>query len=283
MGPSIQLDLPDLTGQTCITQVGSETHGRYGSNCDQIECGGSSAAVCEFENCSNLPCEFHTGHCPACLKPYCTSRDRMLHTCLVEHQSAGKCAGQLVSTPLRRLGTALDSEEYSELKRFVRHNSDGLGNPLPNEVCDNLGLAVVYLSDSLPDHDKAALLDSRWRRLSSRNERQRFRRAVKRQSAVAVSLARAGPIRLEPFKRSTVHLVTGALTLQCWTGSWHYQQQMEILRIMGFYRADDFIRDRVDYLRRSNQGLFERVAAYARALKSMKPENSRFLTQDLSL
>jgi hypothetical protein len=64
----------------------------------------------------------------------------------------------MLSLPLEKLAAALDSEEYSELCKFVCHDSDGLGNPLPKEVCDNLGLAVIYLNHSIPDQDKTALL-----------------------------------------------------------------------------------------------------------------------------
>jgi hypothetical protein len=49
-----------------------------------------------------------------------------------------------------------------------------LGNPLPHDVCDNLGLAVVYLNNSIPEYDKSALLVSRRRRRISRNESSGF-------------------------------------------------------------------------------------------------------------
>jgi hypothetical protein len=257
MGPFTQLEPPDLTGETCSVQVVGETYGRYGPNCDQIECGARSSSVCESENCTNCPCESHTRECPACLKPYCASRDRMFQTCLVEHLQSGKCPGHILRIPLNKLGEALDSGEYPDLRRFVRHDSDGLGNPLPDEVCDNLGLAVVYLNHSLPDYDKATLRDSLRTRRLSRNERQRRRRAIERNGATADFRPAADPHRLAPYKRSTIHVVAGALAVRHWTGKWHYREQAEILKIMGLSKAEDFIRDRLDYLSKRNPRMFK--------------------------
>jgi hypothetical protein len=282
MGPFTQFETPDLSGEACTAQIVAETYGRYGSNCDQIECGARSSFVCESENCSNCPCELHAGHCPDCQKPYCASRDKMLHTCWAEHRLSGKCPGQSLRVPLEKLAAALDSEKYSELTRFVRHNSDGLGNPLPHDVCDNLGLAVDYLNNSIPEYDKSALLVSRRRRRISRNEKQRIRRAMERRGlgtglgAVAIPLHPPEPFRLEPYKRSTIHLVAAAVAVRHWTGQYHYRRQMELLRIMGLFKGEDFIRDRVDYLRRSNPQILERIEL------SVRPEVSRFSSPDLS-
>jgi hypothetical protein len=173
----------------------------------------------------------------------------------------------MLSLPLKKLAAALDSEEYSELCKFVCHDSDGLGNPLPKEVCDNLGLAVIYLNHSIPDQDKAALLFSQRRRRISRNQKQRLRRAIERHGTAARSCHAPDPFRLEPHKRSTIHLVTGALAVRHWTGQWHYRQQIEMLKVMGLFRGDDFIRDRVDYLRTSNPKVFERIALSAAGLR----------------
>ena len=265
MDPFMQLDPPDLSEETCGVQAGAETHGRYGPNCDQIECGARSSFVCESENCSNCPCDAHTGRCPDCLKPYCTSRDKKLHLCLTEHLQEGKCPGQIVRLPLKKLAVALDSGDYPELRRFIRHDSDGLGNPLLNDVCDNLGLVVVYRNYSIPDYDKSTLLDSRRRRHISRNESQRRRRAAEKHGARAPAGASPESFHLAPYRRSSIHLAAGALAVRDWTGNWHYREQMEILKIMGLSKGEDFIRDRLDYLSKRNPQMFQVIASSARA------------------
>jgi hypothetical protein len=53
-----------------------------------------------------------------------------------------------------------------------------------------------------------------------------------------------------------------------WTGSWHYREQIEMLNIMGLSKGQDFIRDRVDYLRSNNHPLFEEISRRADRLRA---------------
>ena len=73
-----------------------------------------------------------------------------------------------------------------------------------------------------------------------------------------------------------------------WTGAAHHREQMEMLKIMGLHKGEDFIRDRIDYLRRKNPTTYENVQLLAAGLRSqklrgVKPNNSRLLSPDFSL
>jgi hypothetical protein len=202
------------------------------------------------------------------------------------HVEDGKCQGEILRVPFARLKGAFDSGQHNELERFVNRDSDGLGNPLPREVSVNLGLAVVYSTDFIPEYNGDVLVARDKNARARRARAQRTRRAARRLGVPPVGF-RSESKRLAPYKNSTIHLVSGALLVHHSTGSWHYREQTEMLSIMGLFRNGDFIRYRVDYLSRSNPTMFERIEAWALEVKNvrllgMKPDSSRFPSLNFS-
>ena len=258
-----QHDVLDLRSETCSLQVVGAS--RYEA-CDQVECGCSSVVVCASEDCCNCPCSRHAKLCPTCGEYFCESSDKRLWTCFFEHVREGACRGEILSEPFSKLAKAFTSERHAELRNFICCDSDGLGRPLPEEVCLNLGLAVVYSSDVLPEYNEDVLISRDLERRRRRARLQRRRRAAMKHGISAAKPLKPVTVRLAPHKSSTIHLVAGALVVQHWTGSWHYRQLMEILDIMGLSKGQDFVRDRLDFLRGSNQILFEDLEAWAIAV-----------------
>jgi len=250
----------DLSRETCGLEVA-----RYGV-CDQIVCGARSTVVCASEDCSNCPCERHMKLCPTCGKYFCESSDKTLWTCFFEHVREGKCQGEILREPFSKLTTAFTAQQHRALYEFVCCDSDGLGNPLPKEVCLNLGLAVAYSNDVIPEYNNDVLIA---RNLSNRARRarlQKLRRSARRFGVSPPASPKPESTRLARHKSSTIHLVTGALVVRHWTGSWHYRQQIEMLSIMGLSKGEDFVSDRVEFLLGTNQALFEKIESWARAI-----------------
>jgi hypothetical protein len=245
-----------------------------------------SVEVCASEDCCNCPCIRHAKRCPGCGKWFCESSDRTLWTCFSEHVQDGKCEGQILMTPLRRLNGAFNSGRHPELEHFVCRDSDGLGHPLPNEACVNMSLAVVYSMNVIPEYNGDIVIAHQTATRARRTRAQRARRAAQR---LGVRLARSRSFesaRLAPHRNSTIRLVTGALVVRHWTGSWHYRQQIEMLDIMGLSKSQDFIRDRVDYLRACNRELFGKIDSWASGIRKrslrLKPDYSRNQSPELS-
>src|SRR3954469_22463367 len=132
----VQIDFPDLSIDRCTLEVGGESS--YGAG-DQVECGCMSAVICASQDCVNSPCEGHAKRCPACQQYFCESSDKSLETCFFEHVKMGKCQ-EILRVPLSDLARALASSRHRDLETFVNRDSDGLGHPLPKEVCVNLAL-----------------------------------------------------------------------------------------------------------------------------------------------
>lgn len=241
---------------------------RYGG-CDQIECGCKSSVICASQDCSNCPCETHAKRCPACQRQFCESSDKALWTCFYLHVQEGKCQQEILRVPFSRLIDALDSGRHPELENFINRDSDGLEHPLPKETCLNLGLAVAYLNNVIPDYNEDVLIARELGNRERRRLRQRVRRAAKRSGALVP--ARSCPsTRLAHHRNSTIHVTTAALVVRQWTGSWHYREQMEILNIMGLYKSPDFVRDRVDYLRGTDPTMFGKLESWATAMKKQR-------------
>jgi len=259
-----QDEWPNVGLETCSIETGRES--RYGA-CDQTQCGDRSAVVCASENCSNCPCRRHMKLCPTCGKHFCESSDKYLETCFFEHVREGRCEEEILRAPLSKLTNAFATAQYRELRDFVYCDSDGLGNPLPKEACLNLGLAVAYSRNVIPEYNEDVLIARDLSNRARRTRQQKLRRAAKRHGTPATVRRAPGPARLAPYRNSTIHLVTGALVVRQWTSRWHYRQQIEMLNIMGLSKGQDFIRDRVDYLRWSNPILFEKIESWASALK----------------
>jgi hypothetical protein len=249
--------------ETCAVPIAAES--RYG-DCDQMECGGRSSVPCASEDCSNSPCQRHAKRCPCCQKHFCESSDESLWTCFFVHVREGRCQDEILRVPLGRLTRAFVSGQYPGLEKFVNRDSDGLGHPLPKETYINHALAVAYSRDVIPQYNRDVLIDQGVRIRNRRAQRQRARRAGQRLKA-GVATYPSTSTRLAPYRNSTIHVVTGALAVRQWTGSWHYREQMELLKIMGLYKGDDFIRDRIRYLRMSNPTMFHDIELWAAAMK----------------
>jgi hypothetical protein len=161
----------------------------------------------------------------------------------------------------------LASGKHTALEEFINHNSDGLGNPLPQEVCERFGFAVACVNDRIPDYNQDVLMAQKEARLQRRAETQRIRRAANRQN-VSITLSHLEGKHLSPHRNSTIHLTTGALITHHWTGCWHYREQSEILKIMGLTKNSDFIRNRLEYLREHNPAKFDLIESQAVVLKS---------------
>lgn len=183
--------------------------------------------------------------------------------------NTAQCCQEIIRLPLNELAQALESGNHPDLDEFVNLNSDGLGTPLAPEVCINFGLAVAYSKNVIPEYNDDILLSRHARNRERRAQQQRFRRAALRLGE-SMTTERCRYTHLAPHKNSNIHVVTGALFALHWTGAWHYREQMGILRIMGLYKGDDFIRDRIDYLRRNNPATYENIRLLAAGLRKQR-------------
>jgi len=190
-----------------------------------------------------------------------------LRTCFFEHVRDGECKEEVLRAPLGKLAEAFASAHHRELFDFVCRDSDGLGNPLPGEACLNLGLAVAYWSDTLPEYNKDVVIARDLDRRARRAHLQRLHRSARRLGLSLRVPRMRKSTTLPSHRNSTIHLVTGALVIKHFTGCWHYRQQTEMLNLMGLSRGQDFVRDRVDFLRGANTILFESIESWARAIK----------------
>jgi hypothetical protein len=230
-----------------------------------MECGGHSKVVCASEECVNYPCERHSQRCPICQKEFCASSKQPFETCFSEHVRQGTCEQELLRVPMTSLNDALRSGQHRELDDFLNCNSDGLGHPLPREVCTNFGLAVAYLKNLIPEYNRDVVVAQTLGRRAQRRNQQKFRRAAKSLNLKVCTPSCSSP-RLARYRNSTIHVATGALVVRHWTNRWHYRKQIEILQIMGLHKGEDFIRDRVGYLYRSNPILFRQIELRATAI-----------------
>lgn len=263
-----QSDSPDLSRERCSLQVQGESgYGRFDGACDQMECGQKSTIVCASEDCGNCPCRRHARQCPTCLQHFCVSSLNPF-ACFFEHVE-GKCQEEILRVPLGRLNHALNSGQHRELEDFINRDSDGLGHPLPRQVCTNLGLAVTYSKDLIPDYNEDILTARKVEQRARRTRMQKMRRSAKR-LGTSVVIPAPEHKRLAPFRNSTIYLVTGARMILHWTGACHYPEQLEMLDIMGLSRNPDFIRDKVDYLERKRPELFKTIESWAAEVKKYR-------------
>jgi hypothetical protein len=179
----------------------------------------------------------------------------------------GRCQEEILRVPLEKLAKALTSGKHSRLDRFLNRDSDGLGHPLPQDVCRHFGFAVVYTEDVIPDYNADVLARQKEARRARRTDRQRVRRAASR-LGTSTGDVRLEKAHLAPHRNSTIHLATGALVTLHWTGGWHYREQAELLEIMGLAKSQDFVRDRVEYLRTRNRAMCEMLESRAIAIKN---------------
>jgi hypothetical protein len=255
----LQFDLLDVSTQRCALQVAGESSP---GACDQVECGHQSYFECASGECANCPCERHVRKCPGCHKFFCDSSDKCLWTCFDAHVSEKACSGEVLRVPLTKLSGAFDSGKHDGLDEFVNRNSDGLGTPLPCDVCIHLALAVACASGFSPEYGADILSSRQTHAREQRAHQQRLRRAAKKLGA-AMPDRRKHNRQIASHKNSTIHIVTGALVVRDWTNSWHYREQLEMLSIMGLHKGEDFIRDRLDYVRTRNGRLFRNLELLA--------------------
>jgi hypothetical protein len=195
---------------------------------------------------------------------------RTLFIVFSEHTQEGKCEESIRRGPLASLNLAFNSGQEQELRYFVRCDSDGLGHPLPKEAPINLALAAAYLSDLAPEYDEETLHARDESVLSRRSRMQGLRRAAKRLHVPRPEQPPFRAVRMATQRNSTIHLARGALVIFHWTRRWHYREQSEMLKIMGVYKGEDFVRDRVDYLRENNANLFQTIESWALQLKNQR-------------
>jgi hypothetical protein len=248
--------LVHLSQSKCAFIVVGESS--YGA-CDQVECGVSSEADCASHECVNSPCFDHAGFCWVCHEYFCRSYDKALETCFSQHLSAGPCCEAVRKAPLAALFRHFHSGRDEQLETFVKYNSDGLGNALPTDVVINLALGVAYEKNLLPQFKEEMLTAHKNRTRKRRTERQKVRRAAKRLGLSVPPPLQHSYVHLAPHRNSTIHIATGALLVRQWTKSWHYREQTQMLKIMGLYRSEDFVRNKLDYLQNSNPHLYAKL------------------------
>jgi len=263
--------LLDLTSEVCGFELEGESLSPEGHGAgDALECVERSFVKCSSDECSLWPCHRHVKYCPNCGQPFCdSSRRSSLWTCFYVHVRDG-CQTEILRVPIDRLAHELHSGKHPDLGRFVNRDSDGLGHPLPVDVCRSFGFAVACAADLIPEYNQDVLVEQQEARLRRKAERQRIRRAAIRNN-VSVDLPRVGGRHLSPHRNSTTYLATGALITRHWTGNWHYREQAEILELMGLAKGPDFIRDRVAYLRDHNRAMFDMIQSRAAAMRAGPP------------
>jgi hypothetical protein len=210
-------------------------------------CRGPAYFACDSEECANIICERHNEICPACGLTFCSSADARLHDCFYLHETSGQCENSLIAPVLARLEERLATPSHAILREFVKTDGDGLGNPLPREVPADFALAALCLNGRIDDVPFAAKLEQRNIQLKRRADRQREARAC-RALGLRITATRARYNRVDLYKRSTALIASGALVTRIFSGSPHYAQQSELLRLVGIHKQEDYVRDRLNSL-----------------------------------
>jgi hypothetical protein len=155
---------------------------------------------------------------------------------------------------------AMPSQTF--LREFVEKNADGFGNPLPQEVPANFALAALCINGSIEDIPHSAKLEQKEAQGLRRAARQREARACRR-LRLQIIATRGAYHRVDLYKRSTLLIASGALLTRAFSGSAHYSEQIELLRLIGVYRQEDFVRDRLDALRDARPEIYGLLAQRA--------------------
>jgi len=236
---------------TCDFEEGESYYGA----CDSQICYETAHSVCASEDCANIICKRHCETCPACGLTFCSSRDQRLHDCFYLHETSRQCKHSLIVPLLAQLDEKLAMPSQATLREFIKSNGDGLGNPLPREVPADFALAALCLSGHVEDVPPSARIDQKAAQLQRRATRQREARACHR-LGLAVAATRAPYHRVDLYKRSTALIASGALVTRIFSGSPHYSQQIELLRLLGIHRQEDYVRDRLDALENARPQLY---------------------------
>lgn len=123
------------------------------------------------------------------------------------------------------------------------------------------------MADGVPECREDVVRTVALQKRRHKNVLQMRRRAAKRLGIGVGLFSSAQASNLAPHRISTIHVVTAALAAWHWTGQRHYPEQTDLLQIMGVFKGTDFVRDRVDYLRKNNPDTFDRIQQWATALR----------------
>jgi hypothetical protein len=245
-----------------------ESESSYGS-CDALACRGPAYVRCDSEDCASIICERHSEICPACGLRFCNSADGRMHDCFHLHETSTECENSLIAPVLAQLEEKLAMPSQAALREFIMRDSDGFGNPLPREVPADFALAALCLSDSIEDIPLSARIEQRCTQLQRRAARQREARACHR-LGLKINATRARYNRVNLYKRSTVLIASGALVTRVFSGSPHYAQQSELLRLIGIHKQEDYVRDRLDALQDMRPQLYNLLLHRAESIAQCK-------------
>jgi hypothetical protein len=242
-----------------------ESESSYGA-CDAMDCRAQAYFSCASEDCGNIIlCETHNETCPACGLTFCSSPDVRLHDCFYLHETSGQCENSLIAPVLAQLEEKLAMPSLTALREFIKRDGDGFGNPLPREVPADFALAALCLSGRIEDVHFSARLEQRNTQLQRRAARQREARACRR-LGLEITATRARYTRVDLYKRSTVLIASGALITCAFSGSPHYAQQSELLRLIGIHRQEDYVRDRLNALQNTRPQLYDILLGRAQSI-----------------
>lgn len=242
-----------------------ESESSYGAR-DALVCRAPAYFSCASEDCGNIiVCETHHETCPACGLTFCSSPDARLHDCFYLHETSGQCENSLIAPVLAQLEEKLATPSHATLREFIKRDGDGFGNPLPREVPADFALAALCLSGRIEDIPFSARLEQRDTQLQRRAARQREARAC-RKLGMSITATRARYNRVDLYKRSTVLIASGALVTCAFSGSPHYAQQSELLRLIGIYKQEDYVRDRLNALENTRPHLYSLLLRRAESI-----------------
>jgi hypothetical protein len=231
-----------------------ESESYYGA-CDALICREPAYFSCRSGDCANILCERHHGICPACGLTFCSSADVRLHDCFYVHETSSQCENSLIAPVLAQLEEKLAMPSHATLREFIRMDGDGFGHPLPREVPADFALAGLCLSGRIEDIPISARLDQKTAQVQRRAARQREARACRR-FGLTITATRAPYNRVDLYKRSTVLIASGALVTRVFSGSPHYAQQSELLRLIGIHKQEDYVRNRLNALESARPQLY---------------------------
>lgn len=242
-----------------------ESESSYGAG-DALGCRAAAYFSCASEDCGNIIlCETHNETCPACGLTFCSSPNARLHDCFYVHQTEGQCENSLIAPLLAQLEQKLALPSQEALREFIKSDGDGFGNPLPKEVPADFALAALCLTGRIENIPFSARFEQENAQRQRRTARQREARACHR-LGLNITATRARYNRVGLYKRSTVLIASGALITCAFSGSPHYAQQSELLRLIGIHKQEDYVRDRLSALENARPQLYNLLLKRAESI-----------------